>query len=210
MKTKKIYIIRHGQTDYNLRSIVQGRGIDASLNDNGKAQAQSFYNFYKNEGFEIVFTSKMKRTSESVSSFIADGLKHIKLAGLDEISWGVYEGVEANYEDKVFFKELTAKWTNGDTSIAIEEGESPDEVALRQQPVIELLKSANKEKILICMHGRALRIILTQLLNIPIADMDQFEHTNLGLYILNYTNGIFSLENENDIRHLEHKTTIVK
>ncbi len=210
MSTKKIYIIRHGQTDYNLRSIVQGKGIDASLNDKGNAQALAFYNFYKNEGFEVVFTSTLKRTTESVKAFIIDGLKQIKLPGLDEISWGVYEGVEANYEDKVFFKELTSKWRNGETSHAIDEGESPDEVAIRQQKVIELLKNAEEETILICMHGRALRIFLTQLLDIPIASMDQFEHANLCLYTINYTNGRFTLDKENDIRHLKEVATIDK
>ncbi len=210
LKTKKIYIIRHGQTDYNLKSIVQGKGIDASLNKNGIAQAQSFYEFYKSEGFEVVYTSTLKRTTESVASFIKDGLRQVKLAGLDEIGWGVYEGVEANYEDKIFFKELTEKWAGGETSLAIDEGESPDEVALRQQKVIEILETSKEEKILICMHGRALRVFLTQLLALPIAGMDRFAHNNLCLYLVNYTNGTFNLVKENDIHHLDKIVTFDK
>lgn len=189
---------------------MQGKGIDASLNSKGKSQAEAFYRYYKNEGFEVVYTSTLKRTTESVTPFLEDGLAQIKLAGLDEISWGVYEGVEANYEDKVFFKELTSKWASGETSLAIDEGESPDEVASRQQAVIHEIKEAEETKILICMHGRALRIFLTQLLNLPIASMDQFEHTNLGLYTLNYTGGMFSLEKANDISHLEEIETLIK
>ncbi len=203
MKTKKIFIIRHGQTDYNLKSIVQGKGIDAPLNENGHAQAQAFYNKYNNEGFEVVYTSTLKRTTESVQAFIDDGLPQIKLAGLDEISWGVYEGVEAGYEDKLFFKDITERWAKGETSLAIDEGESPDEVAQRQHEVIEIIKKHEESKVLICMHGRALRVFLTQLLDLPIAGMDQFGHSNLCLYLLNYTNGKFTLEKENDIRHLE-------
>lgn len=202
MKTKKIYIIRHGQTDYNLQSIVQGKGIDASLNARGKSQAQAFYDYYKKEEFEIVYTSTLKRTTESVASFIKGGLKQVKLAGLDEISWGVYEGVEANYEDKLFFKDLTERWENGETSLAIDEGESPDEVALRQQEVIEILKNSTETNILICMHGRALRIFLTQLLNISIAEMDTFAHSNLCLYKIAYTNGVFRLVESNNVDHL--------
>lgn len=187
---------------------MQGKGIDASLNSKGKLQAEAFYQRYKNEGFEVVYTSTLKRTSESVASFLKGGLSQIKLVGIDEISWGVYEGVEANYEDKVFFKELTSKWASGETSLAIDEGESPDEVALRQQEVIQRIKEAEESNILICMHGRALRIFLTQLLNLPIATMDQFEHSNLGLYTLNYANGIFSVEKENDTSHLEKESTL--
>ncbi|MDP4678865.1 MAG: histidine phosphatase family protein, partial [Cyclobacteriaceae bacterium] len=39
MKTKKIYIIRHGQTDYNKNNMVQGRGINSSINEFGQEQA---------------------------------------------------------------------------------------------------------------------------------------------------------------------------
>lgn len=39
---KKIYIIRHGQTDFNLKGIVQGSGVDSSLNDFGVAQSRAF------------------------------------------------------------------------------------------------------------------------------------------------------------------------
>ncbi len=181
---------------------MQGKGIDASINENGRKQAEAFYDHYKNEGFDVIYTSTLKRTTESVQAFIDDGLPQIKLAGLDEISWGVYEGVEAGYEDKLFFKEVTERWANGETSLAIDEGESPYEVAQRQQEVIKLIKEAEEENVLICMHGRALRIFLTQLLAIPLKKMDQFEHTNLCLYQLNYTNGKFVLVKENDIRHL--------
>jgi len=208
LKTKKIYIIRHGQTDYNLQSIVQGKGIDASLNARGKLQAQAFYNCYKNEGFEIIYTSMLKRTTESVASFINAGLKQVKLAGLDEISWGVYEGVEANYEDKLFFKDLTEKWASGETSLAIEEGESPDEVALRQQEVIEILKNSTETNILICMHGRALRIFLTQLLKISITEMDTFAHNNLCLYKLAYNNEGFKLVESNNVDHLNELSEV--
>ncbi len=188
---------------------MQGKGIDASINERGRVQAQAFYNAYKNEGFEVIYTSMLKRTTESVASFIADGLPQTKLAGLDEICWGVYEGVEAGYEDKLFFKRITERWANGETSLAIDEGESPDEVADRQQAVIDIIKTADESNILICMHGRALRIFLTQLLKLPLATMDQFTHTNLCLYQLNYTNGRFALEKENDIRHLEKLETKV-
>ncbi|MCY7358013.1 MAG: histidine phosphatase family protein, partial [Rudanella sp.] len=35
MEHKRIYIIRHGETDYNRRGVVQGSGVDADLNEMG-------------------------------------------------------------------------------------------------------------------------------------------------------------------------------
>ncbi|MEO0734980.1 MAG: histidine phosphatase family protein, partial [Bacteroidota bacterium] len=42
-----VYIVRHGQTDFNLQGIVQGSGVDASLNDTGRSQGQHLYEQYR-------------------------------------------------------------------------------------------------------------------------------------------------------------------
>jgi len=52
------------------------------------------------------------------------------------------------------------------------------------------------------MHGRAIRIILCQLLNYPLKSMDIFEHENLCLYLLNQTGTMFSVEKYNYTGHL--------
>ena len=48
---KTFYFIRHGQTDLNLKGIVQGRGVDSPLNENGikhqiKGRVKSVYSIY--------------------------------------------------------------------------------------------------------------------------------------------------------------------
>jgi len=70
LSSKKIYIIRHGQTDFNLQGIVQGSGVDSSLNAMGRAQAQAFFEKYQSIPFAKIYTSALKRTSETVSDFI--------------------------------------------------------------------------------------------------------------------------------------------
>ncbi|MFM8834340.1 MAG: histidine phosphatase family protein, partial [Cytophagales bacterium] len=80
--TKKIYIIRHGQTDFNLRGIVQGSGVDSSLNDTGRAQANAFFQAYQHVDFDKIYTSKLVRTRESVQQFIGKGIPYEMLEGL--------------------------------------------------------------------------------------------------------------------------------
>lgn len=203
MPVKKIYLVRHGQTKFNNLGIVQGRGINASLNDKGRNQAKMFYQAYKNVPFEKVYTSALKRTYESVQAFIEqEKITHREDDSLDEISWGNHEGVEASIERNTYFKELIAKWNNGETDIRIEGGESPEDVALRQKPVIDEIINSDDKTILICMHGRAIRVLLCQLLNEPLTKMDSFGHYNLGLYILKYQNGKFTIDLDNSIDHL--------
>jgi probable phosphoglycerate mutase len=204
LTSKKIYLIRHGQTDYNLRGIVQGSGVDSSLNENGRAQAQAFFNTYSKVPFEKIYTSNLKRSIESVKDFIDLGYPHEKHSGLNEISWGKKEGQTITPDEDAYYHWMLKQWQQGNTSLRIEGGESPEEVATRQKPVIESICKSPAKTVLICMHGRAMRILLCQLFNQPLKSMDSFEHVNLCLYQLNYSGSLFTMEKHNDISHLEH------
>jgi probable phosphoglycerate mutase len=203
LNSKKIYLIRHGQTDFNLRGIVQGSGVNSSLNDTGRAQAEAFFRKYAEVSFDKIYTSTLKRSQESVQSFIDRGIPFEALAGLNEISWGTKEGQAITPEEDEYYHYMLRQWQEGNTSLKIEEGESPEDVVDRMRPVIaHIMNQVNEKTILICMHGRAIRILLCYLLNQPLRNMDSFEHQNLGLYLLDYRGGKFSVELANDISHL--------
>ena len=58
------------------------------------------------------------------------------------------------------------------------------------------------------MHGRAMRILLTLMLNYPLKSMDTFEHSNLGLYELTYTGTMFTVDKFNDTSHFNGQVKI--
>ena len=204
MTTKKIYIIRHGQTDFNLKGIVQGSGVDSSLNPIGQLQAKAFFDTYRSVPFDKIYISKLKRTAESVHDFISLGIPFEKLEGLNEISWGTNEGQKITPEEDAYYHWMLKQWQSGNTAERIQGGESPEDVVARQRVALEHIMSKTEEKnVLICMHGRALRIILCELLNYPLKSMDMFEHENCCLYILNYTGSMFSVELYNSTAHLK-------
>jgi broad specificity phosphatase PhoE len=201
---KKIYLIRHGQTDFNLRNIVQGSGVDSSLNHTGRAQAEAFYHAYKHVPFQAVYTSALKRTTESVMGFIDAGIRHQSLKGLNEISWGKKEGQAITPEEDAYYHQMLRQWQEGKTDSRIEGGESPEEVVERMKPDLDIILNNDREEtILICMHGRAIRILLCYWLHYPLQSMDMFEHHNLCLYQLNYTGKQFQVVRYNDISHLQ-------
>jgi broad specificity phosphatase PhoE len=203
LSSKKIYLIRHGQTDFNMKNIVQGSGVDTSLNEKGRGQAKAFFNSYKSIRFDKVYTSALKRSQESVQGFIDLGIPHEKLSGLNEISWGTKEGHPITPEEDEYYHHMLKQWQLGNTSMRIEKGESPDDVVVRMKPAIEHMMANESEKtILICMHGRAIRILLCVLMNYPLKSMDMFEHENLGLYLVNWTGSMFAIERYNDTSHL--------
>ena len=204
VSVKKIYLIRHGQTDFNVRGIVQGSGIDSSLNDTGRQQAARFFAAYKHVAFDKVYTSALRRTQESVRAFLDLGLPHEQWSALNEISWGTREGTHATEEDDADYHRVLEAWRHGNTAVALEGGETPDQLAARQRPFIdEVLRSRPAEEtILVSMHGRAMRALLCQLLHYPLGCMDAFEHQNLCLYLLHYTGSLFAVRRFQDVGHL--------
>ncbi|WP_291784086.1 histidine phosphatase family protein [Cecembia sp.] len=204
MVSKKIYLVRHGQTDYNLRGVVQGSGIDAPLNRNGQRQAEAFFDFYKNIPFEKVYYTGLQRTKQSVDGFLKLGIAHEAVPALNEISWGRYEGVPMTPEENKYYEHMLEQWSSGNLDYAIEGGESPNIVAKRLKRGIDYILAQPEELILICMHGRAMRVLLSIMLGYDLRHMDLFKHQNLGLYVLHQNAlGAFRIEKYNSGEHLK-------
>lgn len=199
---KTIYIIRHGETELNKNRIIQGSGIDSSLNDTGRQQADAFFHQYANIGFDVVLTSGLKRTHETVAPFINEGLPWEQFVEINEMSWGIYEGKSSTPDMKIDYDAMLTAWKVGDYSARIPEGESAQELADRLLIFINHLKERPEEKILVCSHGRAMRCMMALLENKPLSDMDQFHHSNTGLYLVDYSPDQFVLKIKNDISHL--------
>lgn len=207
MVEKEIYIIRHGQTEYNAQGIVQGRGINAPLNEKGRAQAEAFFKVYQNVPFDVVYTSSLLRAQESVELFVAKGIQHIVDANLDEISWGDVEG-EGNFTDhSAMFNELLAEWKSGNMYYALPGGESPFQLQQRQLRFIESLRHSPHATILIATHGRFIRALMCTLTETPLSEMDTFEHANLCLYKVQMDKqGRFKILEHNNQAHLVELT----
>jgi len=204
MILKTLYIVRHGQTDLNKQGIVQGRGRDTDLNDEGRKQAGQFYKAYKSIPFDKIYISELKRTQQSIQPFIDLGIPYEKLSGLDELAWGIYEGQATTPDTKKGFLKLLRSWMDGKLDEKFEGGESPNEVRLRQIEALQVIMSHTEESnVLICMHGRAMRLFLCLLLGKPLTEMENYPHQNLVLYKVAYDGEKFEIIDFNNAAHLK-------
>ena len=203
MNSKTIYIVRHGQTDFNRQRIIQGSGVDSSINDTGKLQAQAFFDKYKSVGFDVVLTSALRRTQETMAPFIQSGLPWEQFAEINEIGWGVHEGKKGTPELIEQYKMVIEQWQSGNFHASLEAGESAHQMHSRLSSFIEHLKTRPEQKVLVCSHGRAMRCLMCILKNQHLREMENYHHANTGLYKVNYTNGQFEFELTNDTSHLD-------
>lgn len=184
----KLYLIRHGETDFNRQGIVQGGGIDSDLNEMGRQQAQAFYKHYSHLRFEAVYASGLKRTHQTLAPWVEQQkYKLYTSPSINEFSWGWMEGKRPDEAMQREFFALKEAWNQGDFDRKIEGGESPNIAWQRIKPFFDEIyeKHAGKQ-ILVCAHGRTNRIILTQLLGLGMQRMGDFDHSNTGLNILHF------------------------
>ena len=200
---KEVYLIRHGQTEFNKLKIVQGSGVDSSLNDVGISQAQKFYEHYNGIPFGKIFISGLKRTYETAMPFIDKKIPFEKLADLNEISWGIFEGKPSTKEMHKAYHKLNGAWEEGRFEERMKGGESANELKERLERAVERIKLEPVDKLLVVSHGRAMRCLVCLLKGVSIKEMSNVEHHNTGLYKFNLSQNGFNLKIENDTKHLE-------
>ena len=199
---KKIYVVRHGQTDFNKQGIVQGSGVDSSLNGKGRAQANAFFEQYQHLPFEVLITSKLLRTHETMNSFIQKGIPWEQNEWINEIGWGIHEGKRNTEAMHLEYKKMIQQWLNGNYQARLEQGESAQELGDRMTAFLDHLKHRNEQQILVCSHGRAMRCMMALMKGGTLSDMEKYKHSNTGLYVVNWIDGRFQFELENDTSHL--------
>jgi len=201
-----LYLLRHGQTDFNLQDKVQGSGHDTSLNETGKAQALAFHRHYAGEPFDAFYCSMLQRSRQTLEPFLQDpsyqGIPLHERIGLNEFNWGIFEGNSFDAFDAVY-RQLVLDWKAGNEHAAPPGGDSPAMVAARMQPVVDELRQGNYQRPLICLHGRALRLLLCLLTGKPSSSMDDFDHSNLCLYSMLKVGDFYEVVQANDTTHLE-------
>ena len=87
---KHLYLIRHGETYFNLENRIGG---DSSLTVNGVRQAEALGEYFSKKEIPVIFTSEMARTIETARPIGAKQRKCsiIPLAEFNEIDSGVCE-----------------------------------------------------------------------------------------------------------------------
>ena len=93
---KHLYLVRHGQTLFNRKLLIQGC-CDSPLTEEGRSQAARVGRFLAHEGvaFDHAYASTLARTHQTIEA-IVDGLPqdlaYAREAGLCEWFFGEYEG----------------------------------------------------------------------------------------------------------------------
>lgn len=202
-----LYLVRHGETEYNRLRIMQGRRINAPLNDTGRRQAAALGRRLAAVPFDAAYTSTLDRAIETAAIVLSDrpGIPVTRRPELDEMSWGVYEGEPDSESLREALNGIFRQWDQGAFDYAIEGGESIRDVEARARRALEDIVAQHPgETVLVVAHGRLLRVLLASVLaGYGLARMGDIGHANTSVNRLVWTDGRFEAELLNCTVHLE-------
>lgn len=88
---KTFYIMRHGQTLFNVRRKIQG-ACDSPLTELGIKQAEKAREYFKDIELTNVYSSTSERCCDTLEIVTENKMPYVRLKGLKEMNFGVYEG----------------------------------------------------------------------------------------------------------------------
>jgi len=170
----ELWLVRHGQTDWNLEGRYQGQA-DVPLNETGLAQARCLADSLTGKVFKALYSSDLTRarqTAEILGGRL--GLTPCIDIRLREIDQGEWEGMA--------FHDIVSQYTGEINARSLDPvhqrapgGESVAEVAARvSQAANDIAHQYPHGPVLIVLHGLALATLTCQARSIPLAKI--YEH----------------------------------
>lgn len=182
----QIYLVRHGQTDDNIKNLMQG-WKDTPLNETGKTQAYQLIPFFESLHIDIIYSSDLSRAFETASIIAKSLNKHVFLdKQLREMYLGSWEG-HSWQEIEAEFAYFLGKPENEKNALNIHSGESYIEFQLRSFSVFnKIVKNHEDKNMIIVTHGGVIREIIARLMNINQTQKDAIPIRNCSVSRIDY------------------------
>ena len=196
----RIYVARHGQTDWNLEGRLQG-GTDIPLNGTGRQQATQLGERFKNIRLDAIYSSALRRSRET-AELIGSSAPLTSLPRLNERRLGKFEGQKLSRSttgggaassgaasDDPLTREYDRRLIAPDDSL--DGGESLEQFAERVEGATkELLSRHRSGAILIVGHGMTNQMVLKSLLDLTFDQANGIQMANDELYLIEFGGGV--------------------
>lgn len=190
----KVYLMRHGETDYNKKGLIQGT-LDIPLNEFGLELAEKTKEGFKKEGltFDYCYCSPLIRARQTAEIILRGTDTPVSYdERIREMNFGEGEGQKlADLSWNPALKNIDALFHAPEQYRATEKGESYEALLARVEDFLkhEILPLEGKMKrVLICCHGGIIRAFLAYIKGLEIKDFWNSHQPNCSVNILEVKN----------------------
>lgn len=195
--TNTIYIVRHGQTEWNLLGKTQGHG-NSDLTPKGIEQAELLADSMTKYPIDYIYSSDLGRayqTAEIIGNKLSIEVE--KTEALREMNFGTWEGriIKDIIEED---PELYKMWRNEPHLAKIPQGETLSQIKERTDAFIkEINEKYDGKHIVLVTHSLCARIMLLSFLDSDVKNIYRINQANTALNIIELRDyGSCSYENE--------------
>jgi broad specificity phosphatase PhoE len=177
----RIYLARHGQTDWNVARRLQG-GTDVPLNPKGRRQAAELADRLAGVRLDRIYSSALQRSRQTAEAL--EGRAPLEaLSGLNEQSLGAFEGLYRDGRDAQ--REAEYERRSLDPDDRLDGGESANQHFTRVEATVRRIRDKHpRGSILIVGHGGTNLLVLRALLSLSAEEAARVEQANDELYMV--------------------------
>ena len=199
----RVYLVRHGQTAWNVGEIFRGRA-DIPLDETGKHEVHLAGETLKDETLHAVYSSPLSRsmeTAENIAKF--HDISVTPLDAIIDISYGEWEGLD-NQEVQQKYPDLHALWLTEPHKVLFPGGESLDEVRSRTMTALgDLLAKHQDENFALVAHRVPNKVICCALLGLDNSHFWRIQQDTASTNLFVYRNGQWIISYLNDTSYLK-------
>lgn len=199
----KLYLVRHGQTAWNVGEIFRGRA-DIPLDETGRQEVHLAGEALKDETLHAIYSSPLSRsmeTAENIAKF--HNLPVTPLDAIIDISYGKWEGM-GHHEVEKQYPDLYRLWIREPHRVQFPQGESLDEVRSRAMAAIgELVDRHNEQNIALVAHRVPNKVICCALLGLDNSHFWRIQQDTACTNLFTYKGGQWIISYLNDTSYLK-------
>ena len=163
----RVYLVRHGETDWNALGRLQGT-IDVPLNARGLAQARALAARLRGVRFDAAYCSALGRARRTAALVLAGRrVPALEEPAFNEMSYGRWQGstrTQLTRDDPA----LAGRWDGDPWAVTFPEGESLADVGRRAVAAWQRVVAAHAgATVLVSAHGHVNRVLLVHALALP-------------------------------------------
>ena len=202
MPRTQLIIVRHGQTEWNIKKIRQGH-LDSPLTTKGRVQARALGQRLAREQFSAIYSSDLGRAVETAEEVAkVTGHKIITDVRLRERHLGIFQGLNGEEIEAKYPAERRLFRVSGPDYV-IPGGESMTQQVTRNVAYLsELAEKHRGESIVVVTHGGVVSGFFRHTLAIPLEAPRRFEFVNAGINVFAHDDGSWMLLTWGDVSHL--------
>jgi len=207
----KLYIVRHGQTDWNYMQRFQGQ-VNIPLNELGREQTLILKEAIKDLSYDIIYTSPLNRCTEMAHMINEDKTEILIEPLIIEMAFGIYEG-ESFADPSAFTKDhpFYNYYFDRPNYVPPAGGESFADILTRVENFLEKISKEHQgQTILAFSHGAFIRSMISLIEQNPEDAKRRIPSpNNCSVTVISHDSGKFVVE-QNAVDILEGEELIIE